>query len=95
MLKIAEYNTITGEKVELEELKKYGYEYDEDDGFLGRFITPHYEKNFDYYNRIRIYVEDRILRATHDDTISISDEEILKNGWIDDLQKDGFIIKEG
>ena len=26
MLKIAEYNTITGEKVELKELEKYGFE---------------------------------------------------------------------
>ena len=39
MLKISEYNTITGEKVELEELEKYGFKIHKD------LIYKHYSKS--------------------------------------------------
>ena len=81
------------DNVDLKELEKYGWIYDEDDGFLGRDIVPHYYKNFDYYNQIKIYPNDKILFATHDETMLISEEKVLKYGWIDNLIKDGLVEK--
>ena len=79
--------------IDLKELEKYGYIYDEFDGYMGEFEDAHYRKDFNWFNSISIYIKDRCLRACHDETISISDEEVINHGWIDDLIKNGLIEK--
>lgn len=90
MLKIAEYNTITGEKVELKELEKYGFKLYEN-------VTPDgyewYEKKveYDYNKRIYYYVN------INNRTLEISTYEGYDNELDDtlyDLIKDGLVIKE-
>lgn len=83
------------DNVDLKELEKYGWIYDEDDGFLGEDVVPHYYKNFDYYNTLIVYCEmhDKRIIGTHDETISLSDEKILSYDWVNDLIVDGLVEK--
>ena len=101
MLKIAEYNTITGEKVELKDLEKYGFtiKYDEYTGepnilekrfLIFGFPTP--KITFKKKIRIRIF-SDKIFWVSSFENM---DKDSF-NKWQDtlyDLIKDGFIIKE-
>ena len=51
MLKIAEYNQITGEKIDLKELEKFGFEEEENNYFYYGFTRP------DCNSEIRMYVD--------------------------------------
>ena len=89
MLKIAEYNTITGEKVELEELEKYGFEYNE--------LLDEYVIDIATDRRgacVELAIRRRYLKLDFigDDTGG-SGEDYL-DCVIYDLIKDGLVIKE-
>ena len=95
MLKIREFHD-DGTPVDLKELEKFGWIYDEDDGFLGNDKIPHYYKDFNYYNTLTIYCDEKYKReifGEHDETITIRENEIIKFGWIDDLIKAGLVEK--
>ena len=81
------------DNVDLKELEKFGWEYSEDDYFLGNTKYPHWFKLFDYYNELRIEPENRIIIGTHDETLNIASAKILEYGWVDDLIKAGLIEK--
>lgn len=82
MLKIAEYNTITGEKVELKELEKYGFIFiDRDDLWYSYYY--HQE------NDMTVAYDDRIIKT---DIIPLN--EISTINTLYDLIKDGLVIKE-
>lgn len=78
--------------VDLKELEKYGWEYINDEDLWEK--VPKWTKHYNYYNELYIYPEDRIIRGTHDETISISDEEIIKYGWIDDLKEANLLVEK-
>lgn len=87
MLKIAEYNTITGEKVELKELEKYGFEL-----IGGVYYKTIYEgrrwQNFEL-----VIFPDRYIQGYSNGADGCGEE-----GYIDDtlydLIKDGLVIKD-
>lgn len=88
MLKIAEYNTITGEKIDLKELEKYGFSFWEN----GCGTTGY------SYDTIRgsitIVEKDKEYNNKYNDERMIMENDIVKN--IDlfyDLIKDGLIEK--
>lgn len=90
MLKIVEYNTITGKKVELEELEKYGFEYNKD--------IEGYERKIDnkWWNIMCIDKDRQIFEMTEEIgywTTTFSDEEWFDENNVKDLQKDGLIEK--
>lgn len=83
MLKIAEYNTITGKKVELSELAKYG------------FIKDNYNVLYNYqqnrFTGIRIEKETRRIGIYNSADIIVEKETLTK---LYDLIKDGYVVKE-
>jgi hypothetical protein len=91
MLKIAEYNTITGEKVELKELEKYGFEYriKTNEYYFKINGSEHLEipvdKESNSYKEVRLFIEDEYYNCW---TSFNSFDKLY------DLIKDGFIIKE-
>lgn len=101
MLKIVEYNTITGEKVELKELEKYGLKikYDEDTGkptilekrYLSLSFSTSTRITFKKKFRIRLFDNRQIWLSS----IQTHDKNDL-NKWQDtlyDLIKDGLVEK--
>lgn len=84
MLRIAEYNTITGEKIDLTELEKYGFnnKYNNDGS---------YEKVIDYGETIWVDNDDKTIWL-ESGMSAIEDEKILEP-LIQDLIKDGLIEK--
>lgn len=110
MLKIAEYNTITGEKVELKELEKYGFEIsnkciwhnvDTENEFYTTILQARKEIKIilgsDYKVDCSIVVNE--LNRTIDwGFITQKYEYELYKKFVEetlyDLIKDGFIIKE-
>lgn len=62
MLKIAEYNTKTGKKIDLKELEQFGFEEETDYYFYYSFTKPNCD------SEIRIYVkkETRIISTGFD-----------------------------
>ena len=107
MLKIAEYNTITGEKVELKELEKYGFEDSENSDSVpldawGDDKDYHFDNKYfvfiasgrrgqDYYLLIDKETKKLIIYATVPDGSGTSG--ILED-VVYDLIKDGLVIKE-
>ena len=97
MLKIAEYNTITGEKVGLENLRIYGFriKYNEDTGCIKQLVS--YRSKGIFRQRLfeTIFYEydgDYIL-----DDKCVYDEEVnyrVDTDLLYDLIKDGLVIKE-
>lgn len=89
MLKIAEYNTITGEKVELKELEKYGFEY---------FINGCGTYGYSYKTTsgfITIIEKDKEFNNKYNSERMIMENDIVKNiDLLYDLIKDGLVIKE-
>ena len=53
MLKIAKYNTITGEKIDLKQLEKYGFTYY--NGWLYKDYTPTEYQTYLDYVEVRIW----------------------------------------
>lgn len=90
MLKISEYNTITGEKIDLKELEKYG--------MLHNPSSECYEDDYSFIN-LCIYEEDRGIQISiEDSTYRFSKDyensvERAKN-ILYDLIKDGYVVKE-
>ena len=89
MLKIAEYNTITGEKVDLKELEKYGMKY-----------NPSSECYIDDYSfqLLCIYESDRELQIDiNNNAFGFSKDyaEIVERATniLYDLIKDGLVVK--
>ena len=84
MLKIAEYNTITGEKIDLKELEKYG--------FNSKYNSNgSYEKVIYYGETIWVDNDDKSIWL-ESGMSAIEDEKILEP-LVDDLIKDGLVEK--
>lgn len=81
MLKIAEYNTITGEKIDLKELEKYGFIFIDHDDLW-------YSYYYHQVNDMKVAYSDRILCT---DIIPIN--EISNINTLYDLIKDGLVEK--
>lgn len=85
MLKIAEYNTITGEKVELKELEKYGF----------KEYNDYWQRDYNNGYATNIYKDTKqIIKVDYE--WSFLENKYYENSTykINDLIKDGFIIKE-
>lgn len=97
MLKIAEYNTITGEKVDLEKLRIYDFriKYNEDTGCIKQLVSYRSEGIFCQRLFETIFYEydgDYILddKCVYDKAVKYRvDTDLLY-----ELIKNGFIIKE-
>ena len=92
MLKIAEYNTITGEKVELKELEKYGMKYN---GGSECYVDDY------VFNYLTVYTTDKNKEIVVDiSPASFGDfkrRKIIYDNAMNtlyDLIKDGLVIKE-
>ena len=83
MLKIAKYNTITGEKIDLKELEKYGFIYNSE--YKEWYSEDSYTAKFCIEEEGKLA---RILRIS-DDIYDSSELETLY-----DLIKDGLVIEE-
>ena len=86
MLKIAEYNKITGKKIELKELEKFGFEYDND-----------LSDNFEEVYSVKIEYQ-KLCVMKSDGTIFLyepfnSNAFILKNIILYDLIEAGYVEK--
>ena len=77
MLKIAEYNTITGEKIDLKELEKYGFEKDR---MLGYILTKYENEN---WQKILVRVNnEKVINFNYgssEDTI----QHLIKDGLVE------------
>lgn len=90
MLRIAEYNKITGEKVDLKELEKFGYFFDKKDNTYIKKI----HKTSDYtYFTVYINLKNRRIEVSDGYSYSfyINDEDTEK--YIDDLIQAGLVEK--
>ena len=88
MLKIAEYNKITGEKVDLEELEKFNFEYDEDNDywFYYGFTEPNDQ------SEVRYYIDNKERRISVGFDMYVNPYKILDK--IYDLIQLGSVEKE-
>ena len=93
MLKIAEYNTITDEKVELKELEKYGFEFDRTLNKYTKVIAYPF-----FFRDIDVYIDNPNFQHREIKAYSSIVNDIVKEDWIEnniqDLIKDGLVIKE-
>ncbi len=80
MLRIAEYNTITGEKIDLKELEKYG------------FVKSYYVDEYVYTKQLIIgtHYKEEIIVWIKDKEIQVSNA-IRLLGTLHDLIKDGLV----
>lgn len=90
MLKIAEYNKITGKKIELSELEKYGFHI----GYRG--ITYDGECNSIPADNVRISNKDKKITIGFNTNIWFDNESYYSNNYIDvlyDLIEAGYVEK--
>lgn len=94
MLKIAEYNTITGEKVELKELEKYGFKYELGKYYIESVRKPMPSESYHIKKHLAYTIPSKTRKIKiHKNSICWEYDNGLD--IIYDLIKDGFIIKEG
>lgn len=85
MLKIAKYNTVTGEKVELKELRKYGF----------KEYNDYWQRDYNNGYATNIYKDTKeIIKVDYE--WSFFEDKYYENSTykINDLIKDGLVIKE-
>ena len=85
MLRIREYNKITGEKIELKELEKFGFEEDDDYYFYYGFTRPSCN------SEIRMYVNKKYRIITTGFDIYVAEDKI--HDKIYDLTTAGYVEK--
>ena len=86
MLRVAEYNKVTGEKIELKELKKYGFNL-----IGGVYYKTIYEGRRGQDFELVIY-NDRFIQG-YSNGADGSGEENYIDDTLYDLIKDGFVEK--
>lgn len=96
MLRIAEYNKITGEKVDLKELEKFGFKpkYDEDTGKIYKYI---YEYEFCGTKKVVIEIQKDFYMQGQYDYVEYWKVELIEFEGIDklyDLIRAGLVEKE-
>lgn len=96
MLKIVECNKITGEKVDLKELEKFGFKpkYDEDTGKIYRYI---YEYEFCGTKKLAIEVQKDFHMRGQYDYVEYWKVELIEFEGLDkiyDLIQAGLVEKE-
>lgn len=84
MLKIAEYNTITGKKVELSELEKYGFHR----------RTCYMDNNKNEYFKRGYTLNEINVNKDNDNRLIITNNEFIIDETLYDLIKDGYVVKE-
>ena len=93
MLKIAEYNTITGEKIDLKELEKYGFKYNRQNNTYIKTFSHVF-----FYREIEIYIDNPNFKRGEIKAYSSITQDFPKEDWIEkniqDLIKDGLVVKE-
>lgn len=75
--------------VDLKELEKFGFEYEEEDGekYWCKYLSDNQHKLF-------IYKDDRKIRQGKFVLIFGYEEVKLEEKWIQDLVKEGLVVKE-
>jgi hypothetical protein len=75
--------------VDLKELEKFGFEYEEEDGekYWCKYLPDNQHKLF-------IYEDDRKIRQGDFVLIFGYEEVKLEEKWIQDLVKEGLVVKE-
>ena len=94
MLKIAEYNTITGEKVELKELEKYGFKKHNNGYYEKEFTTEYHDSENKHSITIFKHKQIALDIMNNDYTYhSFSNELGNIEDTLYDLIKDGLVEK--
>lgn len=75
--------------IDLKELEKFGFEYEEEDGdkYWCKYLPDNQHKLF-------IYEDDRKIRQGDFVLIFGYEEVKLEEKWIQDLVKEGLVVKE-
>lgn len=87
MLRIREYNKITGEKIELEELEKFGLEFNEENGkyeYMERNCDGFTYININSWNRKILFVQAK----NYDNTCLKILYDLIQAGYVEKVEEE-------